>query len=424
MLLDRLLERLKEKGLVKARGKTRTDSTHILMNARTLSRLELVAESFRAALDEIAVADPAWLRSVAQPEWFERYAKRIEDYRFPKGKDARRKLILEVAKDGYFLLDALETKADQNLSQLEQVAIFRQVWEHHFVKEGDTPKLKEGSERTPLKERFNSPYDPEAKHGNKGSKQWEGYKLHITEQCDDDLPHLITHVITTTADVMDMPITLDVHKALKDKALLPAEHLVDSGYVKASHILASQEDGIELIGPMRAPANWQARTEGAFTKDQFSIDWDEQTMTCPNGKKNSVWQEAEDAHGNPVIRIKFRHKDCIRCPERSRCMRSKQGGRATILKPREEHEALAKLRIQQKTEDWQERYNKRAGIEGSFSQGIRAHKLRRSRYRGLSKTSLQHSATACAMNFQRLDDFWCRVEPEQTRISQFMRLAA
>ncbi len=423
LLLDRLLEQLKEKGLVKAKGKARTDSTHILMNARVLSRLELVAESLRAALNDLAAADPEWLRSVAKPEWFERYAKRIEDYRFPKGKDARHKLILEVAEDGYFLLDAL-AQAAQDLLVLEQVAIFKQVWKHHFVKEGGSPKLKEGDERTPLKERFNSPYDPEAKHGNKGSKQWEGYKLHITESCEDDLPHVITHVATTTADMMDMPMTLHVHTALKGKALLPAEHLVDSGYVKASHIIASRKEGVELIGPMRTPANWQARTEGAFTMDRFSIDWDEQKMTCPNGKTNSVWQEAQDAHGNPVIRVKFKHKDCIRCADRPRCMRSKQGGRATILKPREEHLALTTLRTQQTTPDWQERYNKRAGIEGTFSQGIRAHDLRRSRYRGLDKTSLQHAATACAINLQRLDDFWCGVEPEQTRVSQFSRLAA
>ena len=209
-------------------------------------------------------------------------------------------------------------------------------------------------------------------------------------------------------------MTLQLHTALSEKDLLPTEHLVDSGCVKPSHIIVSQQEGVELIGPMRAPANSQARTEGAFTVDQFSIDWDEQTMTCPNGKKNSVWQEAEDAHGNPLIRVKFRHKDCIRCADRSRCMRSKQGGRATMLKPREEHEALTKLRAQQITPDWQERHNKRAGIEGTFSQGVRVHDLRRSRYRGLGKTSLQHTATACAMNFQRLDDFWCGVEPAKT----------
>ena len=424
LLLDKMLEVLKEKGLVKARGKARTDSTHVLMNARVLSRLELVGESLRAALNELAAYDPDWLRKIAKPQWFERYAKSIEDYRFPKGKEARHKLILEIAEDGYYLLDALEARADQSSLELEQVNVLKQVWEHHFLKEGDSPKLKEGRERTPLKERFNSPYDPEAKHGNKGMKQWEGYKVHITENCDEGLPYVITHVMTTTVDVVDFDATLDIHEALEEKGLLPDEHLVDSGYVKASHILASKEKGIELIGPMRAPANWQSRTEGAFTMDQFRIDWDKQEVICPNGQTNSVWQEAKDAHDNDIIRVKFRHKDCIRCAERSRCMRSKQGGRATILKPKEEYEVLIALREKQVTDSWQERYNKRAGIEGTISQEVRSQGLRRSKYKGLGKTSLQHAATASATNIQRLHDFWNGVKPEQTRTSQFLKLAA
>jgi len=424
LLLDKMLEVLKAKDLVKARGKTRTDSTHILMNARVLSRLELVGESLRAALNELAAYDPEWLQTVAKPEWFKRYAKRIEDYRFPKGKEARHKLILEIASDGYFLLDALEAKADKDVLDLEQVAVLKQVWEHHFLKEGDNPKLKEGNERTPLKERFNSPYDPEAKHGNKGSKQWEGYKVHITENCEEGLPYVITHVMTTTADVVDFDATLAVHDALEEKGLLPEEHLVDSGYVKTSHIITSQEKGIELIGPMRAPANWQSKTEGAFTMDQFSIDWDKQKVTCPNGKTNSVWQETKDTHDNDIIRVRFRHKDCIRCAERLRCMRSKQGGRATILKPKEEYETLTHARTIQQTDEWQKRYNKRAGIEGTISQEVRSQRLRRSKYKGLAKTSLQHAATASATNLQRLEDFWNGIEPEKTRTSRFLRLAA
>lgn len=424
LLLDKMLEVLKAKDLVKARGKARTDSTHILMNARVLSRLELVGESLRAALNELAAYDPDWLQTVAKPEWFKRYAKRIEDYRFPKGKEARHKLILEIASDGYFLLDALKAKTDKTLIDLEQVAILKQVWEHHFRLEGGIPKLLAGSEQVAIKKRYNSPYDIEAKHGNKGSKQWEGYKVHITENCEEGLPYVITHVRTTTANIVDFDATLKVHTALEEKGLLPSEHLVDSGYVKAAYIIASQEKGIELIGPMRAPANWQSSTEGAFTMDQFSIDWGKQQVTCPNGKTNSVWKEAKDAHDNDIIRIKFRHKDCIRCVDRSRCMRSKQGGRATIIKPKKEYEALKVLRAKQVTDDWQERYNKRAGIEGTISQEVRSQGLRRSKYKGLAKTSLQHAATASATNLQRLEDFWNGVKPEQTRTSQFLRLAA
>lgn len=424
LLLDKMLEVLKTKDLVKARGKARTDSTHILMSARVLSRLELVGESLRAALNELASYDPDWLRSMAKPEWFKRYAKSIEDYRFPKGKEARHELILEIAKDGYFLLKALETKADKGLLELKQVAILKQVWEHHFSLEGGSPKLLVGSEQIASKERYNSPYEIEAKHGNKGSKQWEGYKVHITENCDEGLPYVITHVMTTTADVVDFDATLKVQDALEEKGLLPSEHLVDSGYIKASFLLDSKGKGIELIGPIRDTPAWQAKTEGAYSMDKFTIDWDKQVVTCPSGKHSSVWTATKDAFDNEVIRIKFRHKDCIRCADRPLCTRSKQGGRATLLKPQKEREAIEELRTKQTTFEWQERYNKRAGIEGTISQEVRAQGLRRSKYKGLGKTSLQHAATASATNLQRLEDFWNGVKPEQTRTSQFLKLAA
>src|SRR5919205_1758584 len=83
LLLDRMLERFKARGLVKARGKQRTDSTHVLAAVHDLSFLELVAETLRAALDDLAAVAPDWLRAVAKPVWFERYGRRVEEYRLP-----------------------------------------------------------------------------------------------------------------------------------------------------------------------------------------------------------------------------------------------------------------------------------------------------------------------------------------------------
>jgi hypothetical protein len=94
LLLENLLEGCKERGYLKVRGKTRTDSTHILLGAlRVLSKWERTAETLRAALNALATAAPEWLREHADPEWFERYGRRIEDQRLPKGKVARTEFI-------------------------------------------------------------------------------------------------------------------------------------------------------------------------------------------------------------------------------------------------------------------------------------------------------------------------------------------
>ena len=71
LLLDRMLECFTTRGLVKARGKQRTDSTHVLGAVHDLHLLELVAETLRAALDDLAAVVPDWLRGVAQPEYIQ-----------------------------------------------------------------------------------------------------------------------------------------------------------------------------------------------------------------------------------------------------------------------------------------------------------------------------------------------------------------
>ena len=76
------------------------------------------------------------------------------------------------------------------------------------------------------------------------------------------------------------------------------------------------------------------------------------------------------------------------------------------------------------TKEGRRRYARRAGIEGTLSQGVRAFGLRRSRYRGLAKTHLQHVATAAAINLARLGDWFRAVPRAATRTSRFAALAA
>lgn len=108
-LLDTLLEALKEKGLLKARGRARTDSTHVLAAVRSVGRLVNCIETVRSALNELAEADPDWLGPIIEiePEWVERYSHRASDYRLPKGKEARREMATIIGADGARLLTAV-----------------------------------------------------------------------------------------------------------------------------------------------------------------------------------------------------------------------------------------------------------------------------------------------------------------------------
>src|ERR671929_1888482 len=138
-LLGRLLEACQARGLLKARGRQRTDSTRVLALIRALNRLELVGETLRAALNELATVAPDWLRAAAPQAWYERYAHRVEDGRLPRAEAEREAYARAVGEDGFALLALLDRpEAPEELRRLPAVGVLRRVWERRFVR-GDGP---------------------------------------------------------------------------------------------------------------------------------------------------------------------------------------------------------------------------------------------------------------------------------------------
>jgi transposase len=426
-LLHKLLDACQARGLLKARGRQRTDATHVLASIRVLNRLELLGETLRAALNEIAAVAPDWLRAAAPRAWYERYARRVEDGRLPRAAAEREAYARAVGEDGFALLDRPETAAE--LRGLPTVAILRQVWARHFVREdgaapGGGARLRAKEDPPPEEEPVESPYDTEARFRTRSGTSWVGYIVHLSESCEDDGAHLITHAMTTLATVHEARCTAAIHRALADKGLAPGEHLVDAAYVDAELLVRSREDhGIDLVGPPRVNPTWQTKAEGAYTIDRFEVDWERERVRCPQGKLSSAWSRQVDHTGTPYVSVTFRQADCGACPARALCTRAEHRARHLKLQPRAEYEALKAARGRLATREGRRRYARRAGIEGTISQGVRAFGLRRSRYRGLAKTHLQHVATAAAVNLERLAA-WFRAAPRAaTRTSRFAGLA-
>lgn len=423
-LLDALLATFAGLGLLKARGKQRTDSTHVLAAIRTLNRLERVAETLRAALNSVAQVAPDWLLTQITAECFDRYGPRAEEYRLPKGEAPRKALAETIGADGMQLLTAIYTaSAPAELRELPLVDILRQVWVHQYYSIEGQLRWRLAEDLPPAGTRFDSPYDVEARYGNKRTTTWTGYKVHVTESCDAETPRLITHVETTPAQITDVSLTEPIHAALAAKDLLPDTHAIDAGYVDANLLVHSKtEYQISLIGPVRPDVSWQAQTNQGYDLAHFRIDWKEQTVTCPQGQTTHRWSPTQDQWGNNVINVKFARKTCQRCASRPLCTRAKTEPRELTLRSQAEHEALQTTRQQQQTPEWKAQYNVRAGVEGSLSQGIRAFGLRQARYLGLAKTHLQHILTAAAMNLVRFDA-WVSGKPRaKTRTSHFQAL--
>jgi transposase len=425
LLLNKMLERFKTKGYLKARGKQRTDSTHVLSAVRQLNRLESVGETLRAALNSLAAAAPEWLCEQVTMEWFERYGRRVEEYRLPKGEQKRAEYGAQIGRDGFHLLTAVESeKAPPQLRELEALKVLRQMWEHQFINEGGKVRLRTGKELAPASERFDSPYDTEAHYGNKRSVTWVGYKVHFTETCDEDNVHVITDVKTTNACLPDVEMGEPVQEALEQKELLPAEHLLDSGYVDAQFLVESkQKRQVTVIGPVRQNVHWQARIEGGFDLSRFEIDWENQRVTCPAGRVSEKWYPTPNHTGHDWINVRFKRSVCRACESREFCTRSKTGPRKILLRPRDQHEALIATRQQQTTTEWKKQYDRRAGIEGTISQGVRLSGLRQARYIGQAKAHLQNILTAAALNIIRVIAWIGEIPHAKTRTSRFARLA-
>jgi transposase len=425
LLLDTMLAHFNAHGLVKARGKQRTDSTHVLGAVHDLHLLELVGETLRATLDDLAAVVPDWLRAVAHPAWFERYDHRIEDCRLPKSQAKREALALEIGADGFLLLDALDAaSAPEAARVVPMVQTLRDVWRVHYARDDGQPRWRAGAELPPVGERLQSPYDPEMHYSTKRGLEGSGYKVHVTETCDADAAHLITHVKTCPAMQQDMTSTAEIHACLATKGLLPAEHFVDSAYVDAALLVSSHRDhGISLEGPVRSVSSWQARMGQGYDLRHFVIDWEHERVTCPEGKISVSWRLARNEDGSPRINARFSRSDCGACPARALCTPAKDARRSVYFHPREEYEALNAARARTHDPAWQERYHVRAGVEGTLSQGVRAFGMRRSRYIGLAKTGLQQVCTAVAMNVSRVVNWLDGLPRAKTRVTRFAALA-
>ncbi|MEU4233665.1 IS1182 family transposase [Nonomuraea sp. NPDC026600] len=442
--LDLLLAKLVEKGLVKAGGKQRTDSTHVISAVRDLNRLELAGECVRAALEAISAADPGWTSRVLElPGWAERYRVRIDSWRLPASETKRDELARAYGADGYALVEAVYAPFSPAwLRNLPAVQALRVMLIQNYVRVTDRKGREVVQRRRPLKDggeglppgrvRLTSPYDTDARWAAKGDNMfWNGYKLHISETCHTPAdtngktivpPNLITNVATTDATVPDSQMTEKIHQMLAARRLLPGEHYLDSGYPSAELLVGARKTfGIALITPVLLDHSSQARAAADYDRAAFTIDWDAEQVTCPQGQASSSWSRCTQRDTEAIV-VKFSGEICRPCPVRSLCTSAKKGGLQLTIRARPLQQALDQARADQTGKDWQDKYKLRAGVEGTMRQAVAVAGVRRARYRGLAKVHLEHVFSAVALNLIRLDAWWNAHPLDRTRSGHLARL--
>src|SRR6266478_2777144 len=394
-----VLAALQKEGLVPKRSKQRLDSTHVLGAVARLSALECVRETLALALEELKPK----LAIEQRPEFWEllweRYVESKLDYKSSEETlQAKRR---QAGNDCLRLLQWLEPCASE-LRQCKQVSLLREVFAQKFVVEADGKIEPVKVHATGV---VQNPHDPEAEWSAKGrgkhKKEWVGYKVQLAETVPQQEGQIgfITSVVTQRASQSDDPgleLTLEKQKQMGMER--PSEMYVDGAYISANAITQAREEGWELMGPAQ-PSPAPPKQPELYRIEAFDVNIEQRKAVCPQGKISTECSKlTERDSGKVTYRFEF-GRQCRNCIVRHLCVPEGQPHR--MIRVGALHEALQQRRREQKTPEFKLQMQQRNGIEGTISELVRGHALRRARYKGFAKVDLQNQLVAAACNIKR-----------------------
>lgn len=396
-----ILEGLLEAGLMSRQQRQRLDSTQIFGQVSWMSRLECVRESLRRTLREGAEIPDLSRPEFWTPLW-ERYVESKLDYR-TEVSVLQQKMQL-AGQDAAQFLDWVGQLAEKAPGQGPQVQLLRKVWNENFERpEGGDLQQRPAQPAGAVR----NPHDPEAQWAAKGQgkhrKEHVGYKVQVAETVSgsalekgEPTANCITAMVTQPAIASDDAGLPAVEQELQDMGLgKPDQWHVDGAYVSAERLAHAQEEGREIIGPAQA----SPKKEGRFSVEDFQIHVAERTAICPAGKANTPCSRLEEKEGDKVhYRFEW-STHCHDCRLREQCLGKDQRHRSLVVG--QHHTHLQARRIEQKTEAFKVKARQRNAIEGTQSELVRAHGVRRARYRGLAKMRLQNYLAGAACNIKR-----------------------
>lgn len=406
LAFDAVLQGLEKAGLVPQRGKQRLDSTHVLGLVKKMSALERVREAIRLALLELE----AWLADAPHPAWWglfwERYVESQVEYR--SAKEVLQGKLQQAGQDLAQVIAWMDgmAKFPEELTQARQL---RRIFTEQFEWAEGSLQIRKSQPAGAVQ----NPHDPQAQWCAKGKgadkKEWVGYKVQVAETVPETpaeggpaQPSFLTAVETQPATGSDEAGLEQVLAVQAEQGLeRPSELYVDGAYVSGAKLAEAQREGWELIGPAQPPP----ATGSELHSDAFEVSIQERRAICPGGQVSRQCSRLEEqATGKVTYRFEWGSADCRECPLRPQCVTGAQTHRTLVVG--EHHEALQARRQEMKTPELEQKKRRRNAIEGTQSELVRGHGMRRARYRGLAKVSLQNYLIGAACNVKR----WLRVQ--------------
>jgi transposase len=404
-VFEKLVEQIRGMGLIKERGKQRTDSIAMLVKVRRLSRIEMVVETLRLAVVALVAANREWSEEVIPPSWEQKYGERFVRQRY--SEQEWKEYEANIGNDGQWMLKRLrDGGAPAELQDLPEVQVFSTVWAQQFRKaQGEMvyQELKKYDGHTQIQ----TPHDPEARYSRKRRFEWLGDKVQVTETEDEGYPHIITDMVGTNSNQTDYEELPLIQDRLIERQCKPSQHYVDAGYMSGPNLAHSHGLEIDLIGPLPEVVTPQELLPNGITQAQFQMDPKKNVVTCPQGH-----QARNPSLVVNTLSFHFPKKVCLACPLHARCCTGK-GGRTVGMNIH--YDLVQTARTRQKSDTFKKDYHQhRSGIEGSLSALVRGHGMRVSRYIGQKKRNLQAIFTGCAANLKRTAN-WLSGERPQVR---------
>ncbi len=403
---DGVLNAMREAGYLPKRTRQRLDSSHMVGLVSSMSRLECVRETVRLALEALEPIE--WLsRPEVWPVWWERYVDSKLDY-----KTDAKTLRLKMEQAGLDARELLRWTREQEASvgQLPRQAakaidLLGRVYAENFEEKKDNRVERRHSQPSGA---VHNPHDPEAQWSSKSSttpkKEWVGYKAQVAETVEQDARAakeptraVITAIVTQEAissDKAALPVVeSDWVESDQEK---PGELYVDAGYTSGAEVARAESEGRELKGPMAPPP----RKEGRLSSETFNVSIAERKAVCPAGQASTNCSRLQEQKtGRVDYRFEWNRSQCDNCALRNRCLGKGQRHRTLLVG--EHYDLIQARRLEQKEEAFQTDMQHRNGIEGTISELVRAHGMRRCRYRGLAKARLQNLLIGAACNIKR-----------------------
>jgi transposase len=403
LLFEAILTRVRVLGFLKKHGKQRTDSLGVVGAVRELSQLELLTEALRLALRALLRVAPGWVEQTVPVAYRTHYLERQSDYRLTAAE--RQVELVRVGQDAAWLLEQLAVEEAAVLRGLAEVETLATIWTQRYERiDGQVRRRATTVDATEL---IVTPHDPGVRIGQKRGHYWWGDKVHVTETitepptADGTAPadpagqvRFITDVTTSPAPSGDGQALAAIRAHLADRALMPEEQVVDSGYVSGKHLAESEADGIDLVGPPLADTS-----KNGFKLALFTIDREAKQAVCPAGQVATNVRVRTERDGSASIQIRFPAEVCNACPLKPQCTTSTSGRSLSVS---EHYERLVARRAEAQTPAFRDKLKTRAGIEATLSELVRRHGLRRHRYRGDAKRHFEHLLKAAACNLKRL----------------------